>query len=397
MGDSHPHSPTDPLDFLRLDSRLTPEQRALRDQVRRWTEARVLPAINDYWERAEFPREIALALRELPIIGGILQGNGCAGLDMLELGLVVQELARADGSITTFYAVHSGLAMGSIGLLGSPEQQQRWLPHMARLEKIGAFGLTEPEQGSDAAHVQTRAHRDGDTYRLNGAKRWIGNAAIADLLIIWARDENGRFGGFVVEDPTHTPGLHIQNLSGKVTKRAVLNAHITLTDVRVPLTNRLEHAQSFRDVARVLARGRYVVAWEALGAAAAAYEIALRYAQTRQQFGKPLAAFQLTQRKLVEMATELNLMQLLCLHLAELMQSGEANDAMIAMTKYNNAAKARTIISLAREIMGGNGLLIDHHIARLWTDAEAMYTYEGTNEINLLIIGRELTGLNAFV
>ncbi len=397
MGDSLLPSSPNALDFLSLEARLTDAQRALRDQVRQWTENRVLPYINDYWERAEFPREMALSLSELPIIGGIIMGYGSANLDQMELGLVVRELARADGSITTFYSIHSGLAMGSIGLLGSESQKERWLPSMARLEKIGAFGLTEPEQGSDAAHVQTRAQRDGDSYLLNGAKRWIGNAAIADILIIWARDENNKFGGFIIEDPSSTSGVHIENLKGKVVKRAVPNAQITLTNVRIPANNRLEKAHSFRDVAHVLTQGRYVVAWEAMGAAQGAFEHALKCARTRQQFGRPIAAFQLVQQKLVEMATELSLMQLICLQLAELMAINQATDAMIAMAKYNNAAKARTITRLAREVMGGNGLLIENHVARLWTDAEAMYTYEGTNEITLLIIGRELTGFNAFV
>jgi glutaryl-CoA dehydrogenase len=287
--------------------------------------------------------------------------------------------------------------MGSIGAFGSEVQKERWLLPMARLEKIGAFALTEPEQGSDAAHIQSRAVLDGESYVFNGTKRWIGNAAIADILIIWARDENGQFGGFVIEDPSTVPGVHIENLQGKVAKRAVLNAQITLTDVRIPAAHRLEGVRSFRDVARILIRGRYVVAWEAAGAAAGAFDYALEYARSRQQFGKPIASFQLIQQKLVEMATELSLMQLLCLRLAELMETDQATEAMIAMAKYNNCAKARTITQLAREIMGGNGLLIENHVARLWTDAEAMYTYEGTNEVSLLIIGRELTGYNAFI
>jgi glutaryl-CoA dehydrogenase len=232
---------------------------------------------------------------------------------------------------------------------------------------------------------------------LSGAKRWIGNAAQSDILIIWARDENGKFGGFVIEDPQSTEGVLIENLSGKVGKRAVDNADITLNDVRIPAENRLERAHSFRDLARVLARGRYVVAWEAAGAAAGAYDYALRYAKERDSFGKPIAAFQLVQAKLVDMATEVSLMQLLCLHLAHLMTVGQATEGIISMAKYNNARKARLVTQQAREILGGNGILIENHIARLWTDAEIMYTYEGTNEINLLLVGRELTGLSAFI
>jgi glutaryl-CoA dehydrogenase len=382
---------------LKLDSLLNDRQQELRAQVRTWAERYVLPAINEYWERAEFPKEIALSLRDLPIMGGLLSGYGCSGLDWLEMGLVVYELARADGSMTTFYSVHSGLAMGSIGLLGSEEQKARWLPGMAKLELIGAFGLTEPMQGSNAAAVETSARLAGNEYILNGAKRWIGNAAIADVLIIWARDEAGRFGGFVIEAPQQNRGLHIENLRGKVAKRAVHNAQITLNDARVPVENRLVFAKSFRDVSHVLTRGRYVVAWEAAGAAAGAFEYALQYAQEREQFGKPIASFQLVQQKLVDMATEVSLMQLLCFQLARLMEAGQATDGMIAMAKYNNARKARLVTQLAREVMGGNGILIENHVARLWTDAEVMYTYEGTNEINLLLIGRDLTGFNAFV
>ena len=386
-----------PCDFYQLDGLLTGKQRQLRQQVQMYVETAVWPHINPYWERAEFPHEIAMKLKELPIIGGMLQGYGCAGLDPLESGLVRYELARGDGSIGTFYGVHSGLAMGSIGLLGSEEQQERWLPSMASLDIIGAFGLTEPLRGSDAAHVLTTAQRSGQHYILNGAKRWIGNASIADLLIIWARDENGRMGGFVIENPGKTPGVQIEDITGKIAKRAVLNGQITLTNVQIPVDNRLANSQSFRDTAKVLAFTRYSVVWEAAGLAAACLELALKYAKEREQFGQPIASFQLIQQKLVEMATELTQMQLLCFRLAHLMAKDQMSESMVAMAKYNNARKARRIAQLAREVLGGNGLLIEHHIARHLTDAEAIYTYEGTNEINMLIVGRALTGIGAFV
>lgn len=387
----------DKIDFYKLDGLLTEPQRELRDQVRAYVETKVKPYINPYWEKAEFPYEMALGLKELPIVGGDIQGYGCAGLDLLSLGLVAYELARGDGSIGTFFGVHSGLAMGSIALLGSEAQRQRWLPAMARLEKIGAFGLTEPLRGSDAGHALTVARREGDCYILNGEKRWIGNASMADLLIIWARDEKGGFGGFVVENPGETEGLHVEDISGKITKRAVLNGHITLQDVVVPAENRLADCHSFRDTAKVLAHTRYGVAWEAVGLAAGCYELALEYALAREQFGRPIAGFQLIQQKLVEMASELAQMQLMCVHLAHLFMAGQMTAGIVAMAKYNNARKARRIAELARETMGGNGVLIENHVARLFTDAEAVYTYEGSNEINLLIAGRELTGINAFV
>lgn len=385
------------FDFYRLDAFLSDKQRWLRDQVRAYVEKVVWPAINPYWERAEFPYDIFMSIKTLPIIGGRLQGYGCAGLDPLSLGLVSYELSRGDGSIGTIFGVHSGLAMGSIGLLGSEAQCERWLPAMARLEKIGAFGLTEPLRGSDASHLLTQARREGDEYILNGAKRWIGNASIADLIIIWARDQESVFGGFVLEHPKEIEGLQIEDISGKITKRAVLNANITLSNVRVPVENRLVGCRSFRDTAKVLVYTRYGVAWEAAGLAAGCFELALAYAREREQFGRPIAGFQLIQEKLVEMAAELTQMQLLCFQLAHLMETEQMTEGIVSLAKYNNARKARRIAQLARELMGGNGVLIDNHVARLFTDAEAVYTYEGSNEINMLVAGREITGLNAIV
>jgi glutaryl-CoA dehydrogenase len=385
------------FDFYGMDELLTSEQRQLRDVVRGYVHEVVRPQINPYWEKAEFPWPIVRSLPELPIMGGMLQGYGCAGLDAVQLGLVRYELAKGDGSVGTFYGVQSGLAMGSVGLLGSEKQKSRWLPPLARLEKIGAFGLTEPLRGSDAAHVLTTAHRQGDSYILNGAKRWIGNAPIADWLIIWARDEQGQFGGFVIEDPRQTPGVTIKTMTGKIAKRAVLNGDIRLENVVIPAENRLAGANSFADVAKVLAYTRYSVAWEAAGIAAACLELALTHAQTREQFGRPLAGFQLIQQKLVEMTASVTQMQLLCLRLAQLMETGQANESIVALAKYNNARQARQVAQLAREILGGDGILIENHVARLFTDAEAVYTYEGTNEINMLIVGRAITGVGAFV
>lgn len=380
------------FDYYKFDERLTDKQRATRDKVRAFVQEEVLPNINPYWEKAEFPWEIARKIVDLGIIGGPL-----AGMDFTELGLVSYEFAKGDGSIGTFYGVHSGLAMGSIMMLGSDEQKARWLPDMMTLKKIGAFGLTEPQVGSNAVGIQTTARRDGDSYILNGAKRWIGNASISDLLIIWARDEDGKFGGFVIENPRETAGVTLKDIWGKVGKRGVLNADITLEDVRVPVANRLENVSSFRHMAQVLGMGRYGVAWEAAGVAVGAFEFALKYATDREQFGKPIGGFQLIQAKLVEMASEITAMQALCFRLAELMQAMKVDEGILSMAKYHNANKARRVTQLARETLGGNGILIDNHIARLWTDAEVIYTYEGTNEINLLIVGRDLTGENAII
>jgi glutaryl-CoA dehydrogenase len=386
------------FDFLKFDDHLTDEQLELRDMVRHFVNTEVLPKINPYWEKAEFPWEIANKLKELPIIGGSIPTHGASGLDFIEMGLVMYELAKGDGSITTFYGVHSGLAMGSIALLGSEEQKDRWLPDMVKLEKIGAFGLTEPNVGSNAVRVQTTSRKEGDEYVLNGAKRWIGNASIADLIIIYARDEeSNEFGGYVIENPKETEGLTIEDIWGKVGKRSVLNADIKMDNVRVPAENRLENVTSFKHLAQVLGMGRYGVAWEAAGVAAGAFEHALEYAKNREQFGKPIAGFQMIQHKLVEMATEVTLMKGLCMQLADQMSKWQMSEGMVSMGKYNNARKARYVTQLARETLGGNGILIENHIARLWTDAEVIYTYEGTNEINMLLVGRELTGLNAIV
>ncbi len=386
------------FDFYNCDMHFSDKQKALRQEVRDFVEREVLPHINPYWEKAEFPWEIARKLVELPIIGGALQEHGAAGLDFVEMGLVMYELAKGDGSVSTFYGVHSGLAMGSIGLLGDEEQKARWLPPMVKLQKIGAFALTEPEVGSNAAQVKTRARKDGAGYRLNGAKRWIGNASIADILIVWARDEEtNAFGGYVIENPSETKGLGIKDIWGKIGKRAVLNADIRLQDVYVPAANKLAYVNRFRDMAQVLGLGRYGVAWEAAGVAAGAFELALRYTKAREQFGKPIAGFQLVQQKLVDMATEVTLMQTLCLQLSHLIKRGQLTSGTVSLAKYNNARKARTVTQLARECLGGNGILLENHIARLMLDAEVIYTYEGTNEVNLLLVGRELTGLNAFV
>jgi glutaryl-CoA dehydrogenase len=386
------------FDFLNMENFMMDQQRAVRDEAREFVQREVLPNINPYWDKAEFPRDIAMRLKDFstPIIGGMIRGWGSAGLDPLAMGLLMYELAKGDGSVATFFGVHSGLAMGSIGLLGSNEQRERWLPSMAKLEKIGAFALTEPERGSNAVDIQTTARREGDDYILNGAKRWIGNASIADLIVVWARDENGEFGGFVLENPQQTEGVTIQDIEGKIGKRALLNADIQFNNVRVPAANRLEKARSSRDMGKVLVLGRYGVAWEAAGAAAGCFELSLDYAKKREQFGKPIASFQLIQQKLVEMATEVTLMQLLCFQLANAIAQGTFNEGMASMAKYNNASKARRIALLARETMGGNGLLIENHVARLLTDIEVIYTYEGTHEVQTLILGRELTGISAF-
>src|SRR5438105_13118065 len=372
----------------------TAEERTVRDKLRAFCEKEVIPIINDYWERAEFPFELVPKLAALNIAGTTIKGYGCPGMSAMTAGLIALELAHADASVCTFFGVHSALAMKSIAMLGSEEQKQRWLPAMAKMEKIGAFGLTEPTHGSDAVALETRAHRVGNEYVINGAKRWIGNASFADVTVIWARDDAGNVGGFLVEKDT--PGFEPQVMTGKVAKRAVWQADIALTDVHVPAENRLAYSHSFKDTSRVLTATRSGVAWEAVGHAVAAYEIALNYARQRIQFGRPLTNFQIIQNKLASMLADVTSMQLLCLRLGQLQQEGKMTYDMASLPKTNNARLAREVVADAREMLGGNGILLEYHIARHHADIEAVFTYEGTDTIQSLIVGRELTGMQAF-
>nr|WP_204261343.1 acyl-CoA dehydrogenase family protein [Blastococcus saxobsidens] len=372
---------------------LEPAEIEIRDRVRAFGEKEVVPRINEYWERAEFPFELVPLLAETGIVGGTIEGYGCPGMSNVAAGLVAAELARADGSVGTFNGVHSFLAMQSIALLGDEEQRERFLPPMARLEKIGAFGLTEPQHGSDAVGLETSARQDGDSFVLNGQKKWIGNGSIADFVIIWARGEDGKVGGYIVEKGT--PGYEATVMTGKTALRAVWQAEITLTDVRVPAENRLANCHSFKDVSQVLDRTRYTVAWRALGLATASYELALAHALEREQFGQPIAGFQLVQDKLARMLAEITSMQLMCWRLSKLADEGRMTAAMASLAKMNHAAKARAIVADARDILGGDGILIDHHVARHFADMEAVFTFEGTDSVQALIVGRAITGLSA--
>jgi glutaryl-CoA dehydrogenase len=386
-----------PGDLYRFEELLTDEEHSIRDRVRAWCDAAVIPVANDYWERAEFPFALMPGYGQLGVAGGALTGPGCPGMSPLAEGLVAAEFARGDGSISTFNVVHSGLAMAAIGMLGSEEQQGRWLPPMARADKLGAFALTEPDHGSDVVRLDTRARRDGDSWVLDGAKRWIGNGSIADLVVVWARDDDGQVGAFVVEHGHGgTPGYEASVMRGKSGNRAVWQAEISLTAVRVPADNRLAQARSFADTATVLTKSRQNVAWEGLGHATAAYEAAVSYVAQRQQFGKPLAAFQLVQNKLSLMLSDIVGMQFLCLRLAQLQAQGKADLPTAALAKLHTASAARRVLADARDLLGGNGLLLDYHVARHHADIEAVYTYEGTDTVQSLIVGREITGLGAF-
>jgi glutaryl-CoA dehydrogenase len=393
--DTDPDRAARAADYYLLDEQLTDEERVIRDRIRAFGEQEVLPIINDYWERAEFPFELVPKVAALGVAGTTIQGYGCPGMSRLAAGIVSRELSRVDGSLNTFFGVHSGLAMGSIALLGSEQQRARWLPPMARLELIGAFALTEPHHGSDSVSLETEVRPDGDGYILNGAKRWIGNASFADLVIVWARDEEGDVGAYVVEKGT--PGFDPSTvIGGKMGKRAVWQAEITLSDVRVPAENKLADARTFEDATRVLDHTRGGAAWECVGHAMAGVEAAVAYAAERSQFGQPIAGFQLVQAKLATMVAETTAMQLICFQLARLQQQDAMTGPMASLAKLHNARKAKLVCSEARDIMGGNGLLLEHHVARHLTDLEIVETYEGTDSVQSLIVGRDLTGLSAF-
>jgi glutaryl-CoA dehydrogenase len=386
-------------DYYLLEDLLTDEARAVRDRVRAFVDADLLPVINDYWDRADFPWPLVPKLAALGVVGTTIEGYGCPGLSRLAAGMVALEISRGDGSVNTFLGVQSGLVMGTINLLGSEEQRQRWLPAMATLDKIGAWALTEPDHGSDSVALETTVRRDGDHLVLNGAKRWIGNASIADVVVVWARDtDDGKVKAVVVEkrpDGTYPDGYTAEVITGKIGKRAVWQPDVTLREVRVPRDDQLAGAHSFRDASRVLATTRGGAAWEALGHAVAAYEIALDYARTRHQFGRPIASFQLVQAKLAEMLAEITGMQLYCFRMAQLQEQGRWTGQMASLAKLNHARKARRICLDARDILGGNGLLLEHHVARHLTDMEVVHTYEGTDHIQALLVGRDITGISA--
>ncbi len=384
-------------DFYGLEELLDGTGRDALARTREFMTKEIEPVINHYWTREEFPHDLIPAFARLGIAGTAYDGYGCPGGGPLLDGMIAMELARTDPSISTFMGVHSGLAMGSIYLCGSQEQKQRWLPEMARMEKIGAFGLTEPDVGSGVAGgLTTTARRDGAGWILDGQKKWIGNATFADYIVIWARDvEDGQVKGFVVEK--ETPGFSAVKMQDKIALRVVQNARITLDGVRVPEANRLQKATSFRETARVLRLTRAGVAWQAVGCARGAYEHALAYAKERQQFGKPIGGFQLVQDLLVKMLANITASACLCARLAQLQAAGTAADEHSALAKAFCTVRMRETVGYARELLGGNGILLENQVGRFVADAEAIYSYEGTREINTLVVGRAITGLSAFV
>jgi glutaryl-CoA dehydrogenase len=368
-----------------------------RARLRRFLHEEWEPQANAYWERAEFPRDYLVGkMRELDLLAEAYTPARAPYATLMD-GLLSMELARVDPSLATFFGVHAGLCMGSIALCGSEEQQAEWLPPLRRWELVGAFGLTEPDVGSGVARgLTTRCRRDGDAWVLDGQKKWIGNATWCDVVVVWARDEaDGQVRGFLVR--TSAPGYSAETMPGKIAQRTVQNGLVTLRGVRVAERDRLQRAHSFADTQRVLVTARCGTAWQGVGCAMGAYEHALRYAQERTQFGRPIGSFQLIQMMLVRMLGNLTAMIGLALRASELQDRLGPRDELSALAKQFCAAKCREVVQLARESLGGNGILLEYHVARLFADAEAIYSYEGSNEINAMIVGRAITGHSAFV
>ncbi|WP_031529128.1 acyl-CoA dehydrogenase family protein [Dyadobacter crusticola] len=384
-------------DFYELTETLQPEEKLIQLKVREFMETEIKPIANHYWNNAQFPMHIIPLMAKLDICGLTYKGYGCAGRSALLEGFIAMEMARIDSSISTFFGVHSGLAMGSIYLCGSEEQKQYWLPIMQKMEVIGAFGLTEPEVGSGVAGgLTTTCQRNGDEWTINGQKKWIGNATFSDITIIWARDlGDNQVKGFIVKKDN--PGFEAEKMQDKMALRTVQNALITLTDCKVQESDRLQNANSFKDTANVLRMTRAGVAWQAVGCGRGAYELALKYTMERKQFGRPIAGFQLVQDLLVTMLGDLTAMQTMVFRLSQLQDGGVLTDEHASLAKVFCTLRMRSIVDHARELFGGNGILLEYDIARFVADAEAIYSYEGTKEINSLIVGRAITGESAFV
>lgn len=382
-----------PTDLLDLDGLLTEEERMVRDTVRQFVRDRVLPEVDQWFERGEFPKELFKELAALGLLGMHLQGYGCAGASAVSYGLACLELEAGDSGVRSAMSVQGSLAMFPIWKYGSEEQKQEWLPRMATGEVIGCFGLTEPDVGSDPARMRTSARRDGGDWILRGTKMWITNGSIADLAVIWARTEEG-VRGFLV--PTTTPGFQARDIERKLSLRASVTSELVLDDVRVPGDAVLPGVVGMRGPLSCLTEARYGICWGAMGAARTCYETALEYAKSRVQFGRPIASFQLVQRMLVDMAVELNKGLLLALHLGRLKDQGRLTHQQVSLGKLNNVREALRIAREARAVLGANGITLEYPIIRHMNNLESVYTYEGTNEIHTLILGEAITGFAAF-
>ena len=386
----------DARDFLAVDALLSDEERLLRDTVRQFVADRVLPDVADWFEEGTFPKDLAKEMGALGLLGMHLEGYECAGTSAVAYGLACLELEAGDSGARSFVSVQGSLAMFPIWRFGSEEQKQEWLPRMAAGEAIGCFGLTEPDSGSDPSSMRTTAKRDGSDWILNGTKMWITNGGIADVAVVWARtdDDGGGIRGFVV--PTDTPGFSTNDIHKKVSLRASITSELVLDDVRLPDAARLPEVSTMRGPLSCLNEARYGILWGAAGAMRACYEAALDYSKEREQFGVPIASFQLTQRKLVEMMVRTNKATLLALHLGRMKDEGRLSSAQVSFGKMDNVREALWVAREARSVLGANGITLEYPVIRHMNNLESVFTYEGTNEIHTLILGQAITGIGAF-
>ena len=381
-------------DFYQVDDLLTEEERMVRDTVRDFVEAEYLPIITDHYRNGTFPNEIIPKLGKLGLLGPTIEGYGCAGLNAIAYGLICQELERGDSGLRSFASVQSSLVMFPINAYGSEAQKEKWLPQLAAGTKIGCFGLTEPDFGSNPGGMITRARKTENGYVLNGAKMWITSGSSADIAVVWAKDDEGEIRGFLVEKGT--PGFSAVDIEGKFSLRASVTSELIFDNCEIPAENMLPHAKGLKGPLGCLSQARYGIAWGALGAAQACYDTALNYAKARIQFDKPIASFQLVQQKLVFMVTEITKGQLLAYRLGQLKDQGKMKHPQISMAKMNNVRIALEISRVAREVLGANGIADEYPIMRHMTNLESVYTYEGTHDIHALTVGREITGIAAF-